>query len=114
MTDEQPSQRTSEAPSVVQRHPVGVAVGAGAAGLIVGAILTALLLPLAWGPPPGPFGMPPPPPPPPAWAIPPGWGPPPPGPGLAPPPQPGHASLPEPGGPPSAPAPGTPAPGTGR
>ncbi|WP_163748226.1 hypothetical protein [Mycobacterium noviomagense] len=101
-------------PSIVRRHPVGVAVGTGVAGLIAGAILTATLLPVWWmlfagPPPPAPFDMAPPPPP--GWVMPPGaWGapPPPPGPAFAPPP--GNWPLPRPGAAAPAPPPEAPQP----
>ncbi|SOX57038.1 hypothetical protein MAAFP003_5805, partial [Mycobacterium ahvazicum] len=72
-------------PAFVRRHPVGVAVGAGATGFIFGALLTALFLTIFLAGPlsPGPFPMPAPPPcgfapggcgafmpPPPGWAGP--------------------------------------------
>lgn len=80
--------------SIVRRYPVGVAVGAGVAGLVMGGILTAAILPaLMFGPPiAGPFGAPPPPP---AVAVPP-WGAPPPPPAWGPPP--GRAVMPSPPG----------------
>ncbi|WP_156763992.1 hypothetical protein [Mycobacterium sp. 852002-50816_SCH5313054-b] len=99
-------------PSVLHRHPAGVAVGSGLAGLVVGAFGAATLIGL-WAPPSPPpgFGFPPPPagawgppPPPPfAWHPPPPWaGPPPPG-------QPPQPSIPGPSGgpgtPPSSPPP---------
>lgn len=113
--------------SIVRRYPVGVAVGAGVAGLVMGGILTAAILPaLMFGPPiAGPFGAPPPPPavavppwgapPPPAWGPPPpGWGPP--SPGWGPPPgravmPPAPGQLPTPPGATTAPPPGAAQPG---
>ncbi|MCV6969479.1 hypothetical protein [Mycobacterium bohemicum] len=53
-------------PSVVHRHPVGVAIASGLAGLVVGAFGAAGLVGL-WAPPPPPPGWGPPPPPPGAW-----------------------------------------------
>jgi hypothetical protein len=100
------------APSIVHRHPVAAAVGAGVVGLLIGAIAAGSFIrffspppPGAWGVPPAPPGAwfnapppgwvqppPPPPPPPPRWHPPPppwAWGPPPPpppgGPAVAPP-----------------------------
>lgn len=114
--------------SIVRRYPVGVAVGAGVAGLVMGGILTAAILPaLMFGPPiAGPFGAPPPPPavavppwgappPPPAWGPPPpGWGPQ--SPGWGPPPgravmPPAPGQLPTPPGATTAPPPGAAQPG---
>ncbi|MCV7442332.1 hypothetical protein H7K33_08855 [Mycobacterium paraense] len=111
MTVEEPINSTHPAapPSVLHRHPVGVAVGSGLAGLVVGAFGAATLIGL-WAPPslpPG-LGLPPPPagawgPPPFAWHPPPPWAAPPP-PGQ--PPQPGVPAPPGgPGAPPSSPPP---------
>lgn len=112
MTVEEPTHTTPPAtpPSVVQRHPVGVAVASGLAGLVVGAFGAATLIGL-WAPtaPPG-FGFPPPPPasawgpappPPPfAWHPPPPWAVPPP-PGQPPQPGPGGPGVPPPSPPPT-------------
>ncbi|MCV7092361.1 hypothetical protein, partial [Mycobacterium interjectum] len=61
MTVEEPTPSTPPAtpPSILHRHPVGVAVGSGLAGLVVGAFGAATLIGL-WAPaapPPG-FGFP--------------------------------------------------------
>lgn len=70
--------------SIVQRHPIGVAVTTGVAGLVLGEIAAAALL-LLWTPEPAPVACEFPPAPAGAWAGPPppfGWGPPPPPPGA--------------------------------
>ncbi|WP_142280712.1 hypothetical protein [Mycobacterium saskatchewanense] len=95
-SQDQPALRTdapappAAPPSVIHRHPVGVAVGSGLIGLVVGAFGAATLAGLCGPPPP-----------------PPGWGPPPPGAWGPPPGQPQ-----QPPGPPPAPA--TPAPPPSR
>ncbi|BBX61101.1 hypothetical protein MSAS_02750 [Mycobacterium saskatchewanense] len=113
-SQDQPALRTdapappAAPPSVIHRHPVGVAVGSGLIGLVVGAFGAATLAGLCGPPPP-----------------PPGWGPPPPGAWGPPPPPPPFAVHPPPGawGPPPGqpqqppgppPAPATPAPPPSR
>ena len=94
--------------SVLDRHPLGVAVATGVVGLVVGAFGAATLIGL-WMPPPRPpgFGFPPPPgalgPPPPPPPF--GMHPPPPGPfGFPPPPgQQPQPGIPGPSGAPGAP-----------